>query len=127
MGTIYIPGQGAVTIDAESGQVSDGYHTFDELYEHRCLLFIALMRAEGRGWISRKHADGTMFDGWFVAGLMLATGEITYHLPDRLWSLCLKNKICEFDRAPSWDGHTPSDVVTRLGLSLELLDEQNSR
>lgn len=26
----------------EGGDISDGYHTFDELYEHRCLLFIRL-------------------------------------------------------------------------------------
>lgn len=30
-------------IPIDAGKVSDGYHTFDELYEHRCLLFINLV------------------------------------------------------------------------------------
>lgn len=28
--------------EATRGQLSDGYHSFDELYEHRLVLFIAL-------------------------------------------------------------------------------------
>lgn len=27
--------------------LSDGYHTFDELYDHRCLLFLAWMHSDG--------------------------------------------------------------------------------
>lgn len=39
------------------GDMSDGYHTFDELYEHRCLLFInlCLYRADEAYW--RPHFE----------------------------------------------------------------------
>ena len=95
--------------------VSDGYHTFDELYEHRHMLFMALIRENpARAWRSRLHEDGTMFDGWFVAGIDLPkTGMITYHMPMRLWPL-LDGILGESKRAPPWDGHTAADVVERL-------------
>jgi len=39
---------------------SDGYHTFDELYEHRHWLFLSLMKMwPERAWASKLHADGT--------------------------------------------------------------------
>lgn len=105
MGSLIIPGS--------VGQVSDGYHTFDELYEHRCLLLIALANTSTslKAWKSRKHEDGSAFDGWFIAGLDLPTGPITYHLPDRLWSLLT---VPELESAPAWDGHTSQNVLERL-------------
>lgn len=101
----------------DMGEVSDGYHTFNELYEHRYILFIALMKADvGLSWRSRKHDDGSSMDGWFIAGIKFFEGwTITYHLPDRLWSLLDRNfLIATPDRAPKWDGHTSDDVLARL-------------
>jgi hypothetical protein len=97
-----------------SGQVSDGYHTFDELYEHRHALFLALCRQDpNRVWRSKLHADGSAFDGWFVMGINEAPGhQITYHLPMRLWEEA--DFADTIDRAPEWDGHTSADVITRL-------------
>lgn len=100
--------------DCEPGQVSDGYHTFDELYEHRHALFIALMDSNRQhAWKSRKHGDGSdSYEGWFVAGLFTKSGmQITYHLPDRLWDQC---EVTALPQAPEWDGHTSDDVVARL-------------
>lgn len=96
------------------GQVSDGYHTFDDLYEHRCLLFLNLLQASGcnNAWVSKLHDDGTMFDGWFIAGLDTPNGQITYHLPMKMWELC--GEIKKVDKAPKWDGHSPNDVLERL-------------
>ena len=96
------------------GELSDGYHTFDELYEHRHMLFIALMiSGAGYSWRSRKHDDGTEMEGWFVAGIKLAgVGMITYHLPNRLWDLT--GGSVALNRAPKWDGHTSDDVLERL-------------
>ncbi|WP_436351294.1 hypothetical protein [Escherichia coli] len=38
------------------GEVSDGYHTFNELYAHRVRLFSSLMHAYAElSWWSRKH------------------------------------------------------------------------
>lgn len=107
------------------GKISDGYHTFDELYEHRIALFIALCNRlyEVRiasepeqntlPWKSKLHSDGTMFEGgWFIAGIGKEKGEqITYHLPIKFWD---KLRVVAYDKAPEWDGHTPADVVERL-------------
>lgn len=108
----------------------DGYHTFDELYEHRFALFEALTKSflawgnsiGGRRveperdwsvWRSRLHNDGSMYDGWFIVGVGKEPDEqITYHIPDRLWD---SFDHCEtLERAPEWDGHTPDDVLKRL-------------
>jgi hypothetical protein len=107
-------------VDADkgiNGNTSDGYHTFNELYEHRHYLFIALMYAlqtQGRTWISSKHADKSSFDGSFIAGINLPTGPITYHLPNRLWIACVGAEAKVLDQAPPWDGHTSTDVLNRL-------------
>ena len=99
-------------IKCDTGKVSDGHHTFDELYEHRMLLFIALAEAYPElSWKSKLHADGTMYDGWFIAGMNLPTGNITYHIKLRLWDLL---KVKEYDVAQPWDGHTSNDVELRL-------------
>lgn len=101
------------------GKTSDGYHTIDELYNHRCLLFAAFMREYATGmfckercWRSHQHHDGSQWGGWFVAGMDLPTGTITYHLPARMWDLLKGIPVRE--RAPEWDGHTPADVLQRL-------------
>lgn len=106
----------------DTNLISDGYHTFGELYEHRIALFIALCHviaddsyqpANKRSpWKSRLHSDGTQMDGWFIAGIGVFQGEqITYHLPDRYWDML---QVREFEKAPQWDGHRPADVVERL-------------
>lgn len=102
-------------LPCDVGEVSDGFHTFSELYDHRCALFVALAnRCKGLAWKSWLHADGTMFEGpdrWFIAGLRLHSGDITYHLPGEYWD---RLKVKEKERAPEWDGHTPADVVERI-------------
>lgn len=104
--------------------ISDGYHTFGELYSHRITLFIALCRyKEGQGWNgeatgvwrSKKHSDGSVWDGWFILGINKLPGEqITYHLPDKEWDNCSFAET--LDQAPEFDGHTSSDVLERLKL-----------
>jgi hypothetical protein len=49
---------------SETDEISDGYHTFGELYDHRAALFIALMLSHPDiSWFSDKHDDGSVFDG----------------------------------------------------------------
>jgi hypothetical protein len=104
-----------ITIPCKTGEVSDGYHTFDELYEHRCTLFLALMQAHpDRSWVSTKHNDGSKWDGWFVAGMRLPTGDVTYHLPAGMWSLACDTGATCMERGHPWDGHTSADVVKRV-------------
>lgn len=103
----------------DTGKISDGYHTFDELYDHRCHLFVALIKCNPEmSWRAEKNDDGTKWDGWFVAGMDLPSGKITYHLPDWMWSMLDQCDDCitfaTLDIAPKWDGHTSQDVVQRL-------------
>jgi hypothetical protein len=101
--------------EIDVGEISDGFHTFNELYEHRQILFSKLLSAFPEiSWKSRKHADGSMFSGqeeWFISGMKLPSGMITYHIEGRFWD----DTICpEIEFAPAWDGHTSNDVVNRL-------------
>ncbi len=96
-----------------SGDTSDGYHTFNELYEHRHILFLALLSAnKDKAWRSKLHDDGSFLDGWFIAGLKTDLGQATYHLPLRMWGDF--SNIQELEHAPKWDGHTSEDVLTRI-------------
>jgi len=103
----------------------DGYHTFNELYEHRIALWIALCKQRAthncnRGqyhnvWRSKNHSDGEpAFGGtWFVIGMGRGKGEqITYHLPIEKWNECEFAETIE--KAPEFDGHTSDDVINRL-------------
>jgi len=93
--------------------VTDTYHSFDELYAHRIMLFIAVMKNNKElSWRSRQHSDGSSFDDWFIAGMRLPTGDVTYHIPDRFWGML--DDITTEEKAPDWDGHTADDVVIRL-------------
>lgn len=102
-------------MEIEVNNVSDGYHTFDELYEHRNLLFIALMKSNPKlSWRANNHHDGTNYEGWFIAGMHLPTGDISYHLPNSMWELLDYSGVETTNKAPEWDGHTSQDVVERL-------------
>lgn len=102
----------------------DGYHTFDELYDHRITLFIALCKhmhdlyalenpKKYKLWRSRQHSDGSVWDGWFIVGIGTDPGkQITYHLPLDRWEET--DSIEELEKAPEWDGHTSDDVIKRL-------------
>lgn len=95
--------------------VSDGHHTFGELYEHRHALFLALMGAYPElSWYSRKHDDGTEWPGWFIAGMETPMGTITYHLPITKWGLAEETGAIVLTKAMRWDGHTSQDVLLRI-------------
>lgn len=95
------------------GQISDGYHTFDELYAHRVRLFTCLMRAhENKAWWSRKHHDGSVMDGWIIAGIKTPAGMVTYHLPES--EISNLPAWLELTEGMPWDGHTANDVLERL-------------
>ena len=99
----------------DTGSISDGYHTFDELYEHRHALFLVLMsKCREQSWFSVQHHDGTSMKGWFIAGIALPSGQVTYPLPERLWDAAIATGARCAGRGEAWDGHTPADVVDRL-------------
>jgi hypothetical protein len=110
------PAEGEVK---DVSQLSDGYHTFAELYEHRHALMLAFMRAApDLCWFSRRHADGELCfgdGGWFIVGAELPnSGTVSYHLPMRLWGLAEMAGAAELELGRPWDGHTAHDVVQRL-------------
>lgn len=105
---------------ATIGSISDGVHTFDELYDHRCLLFLMAMNANPTGsWFSEKHSDGESWTGWFLCGVDLPTGRITYHLPDKMLHLARSTGAEELEFGEPWDGHTSEDVLIRITKYLE--------
>ena len=109
--------------DEGRGELSDGYHTFNELYQHRHALFLALLKERG-GWACRTHADGTMYEGQFIAGMDLDGRQISYHLPVDLWAIA-EDLGLVVDEPPEWDGHSSDEVALRLleyAMSKELED-----
>ena len=94
------------TFKIVDGDISDGYHTFDELYEHRCLLFINLALSYKADAFWRKALDG-----WPLIGLDLPVGQVTYHVPEKYLPL-FKDKIQQ--GGPAWDGHTSATAAQRL-------------
>jgi len=94
------------------GSVSDGYHTFDELYFHRMVLFSVICKSyKDKAWRSKLHDDGTMFDNYFIVGVTTPEGDYTYHYHEQYWDYF--DGLKELEHAPKWDGHKPEDI-TRL-------------
>ncbi len=106
--------------------VSDGYHTFDELYEFRLLYHAHAVRA----WLasdipvvrSWRHHDGELCfgGGWFIVAAQLSAGQVSNHYPAAEWSLF--DGVPEVERPPAWDGHSSSDVAHRLRAALTDVD-----
>ena len=103
----------------DMGEVSDGYHTFNELYEYRMLYNAALFNEFAKQGLydvhkSRKHSDGEYPFGdsnWFIVMAELPTGQISNHYEMKDWDLF---HVPEKEKANVWDGHTPKDVSERL-------------
>lgn len=96
-----------------TGETSDGYHTFNELYDHRAKLFSVIVRCfKDRAWKSKLHHDGTMYEGMFIVGIETPQGQATYHYDtDSYWNVF---DCKELARAPEWDGHTPEQAISRI-------------
>ena len=97
-----------------TGDTSDGYHTFNELYRHRAILFSVICNERPEvSWKSKRHHDGTMYDGMFIVGIDTPEGQATYHYDiDPYWNLF---RVKELELAPEWDGHTPGEAIRRIG------------
>lgn len=95
----------------DPGKLSDGFHTFDELYYHRMMLFSIICNTyKDVSWKSWKHSDDTMYDDMFIVGVSLPNGDYSYHYDKEFWN---KFDVKELEKAPVWDGHKPEDI-TRL-------------
>lgn len=89
-----------------SGETSDGYHTFNELYDHRVLLWINFCLMN----IDKCYLVPNHFEGWFLLGMKTSWGQISYHCPNKYYGMIEKVKI----EHPEFDGHTSKEVIERL-------------
>ena len=103
----------------DTGEVSDGYHTFNELYEYRLLYNASMFNELAKQGLydvhkSKRHSDGEIpfsDSNWFIVMAELPTGQISNHYPMKDWDLF---QIPEKEKANKWDGHTPKDVAERI-------------
>ena len=108
-----------VTILEDVGNISDGYHTFNELYEYRkaynACLFNEWFRANKYDvHKSLKHHEGDdcFGGGWFVVVAVTPFGQITNHYKMEDFDLF---DIPEYETAKyPWDGHTPAEALERI-------------
>lgn len=103
----------------DTSKLSDGYHTFEELYDLKKALHALLYNEwskQGRYHVhkSRLHNDGTVPFGnkdWFIVVAVLPTGQVSnhYHVDD--WDLF------DIRETPTalfpFDFHTTKDVIDR--------------
>lgn len=104
---------------ADIDDLSDGFHTFRQLYYQRMMLFATIVNQnKDRAWKSLRHEDGELCfgGGWFIVGIDTPEGSYTYHYEVNYWSLF---DCVELERSNHWDGHTEKDVTRLLSLSLE--------
>lgn len=99
------------------GQISDGFHTFKDLYNHRRALTVALMESNlSISWKSKEHhpEDQPMFKGgYFIVGMTLpGEGQISYHYKLHHWTDF--DNVTELPHAPKWNGHSPETTVIDL-------------
>lgn len=94
--------------------VSDGYHTFDELYHGRMVMSALICNTYADvSWKSKQHDDGTMFDDSFIVGTETPEGSYTNHYPLKYWDMF---KVIELEYARPWDGHTAADIGRLMSL-----------
>ena len=101
------------------GEFSDGYHTFNELYDYRKAYNAAFFNELAKQGLydvhkSRFHSDGNIpfdNDNWFIVMAELPTGQISNHYEIKDWDLF---NIPEKEKANVYDGHSPQDVYERL-------------
>jgi hypothetical protein len=120
-GELYICQELLSTIDSlqqeqtDMGEVSDGYHTFNELYYYRMLYNAAFFNLLPKEWVhkSKRHHTGEecFGGGWFIVMANLPTGQVSNHYELKDWDLF---KVPEKEFADEWDGHTPQEAAERL-------------
>lgn len=119
--------------------ISDGWHTFDQLYEIRKAYNVALFNEWGNPNTTVRFLDDNEFDGvgsttgirynvhkskrhydgeecfgggWFIVVAVFPTGQISNHYKLEDWDLF---NIPETEKALfEFDGHTTEDVINRL-------------
>lgn len=99
--------------------ISDGYHTFDELYEHRCILYLAFVKSWADSTPNSRldtYLCPEHYEGWDCLTIRLRGKLISYHIKSELnhlytfpYTLLSKNQ-----QEAMYDGHSSEDVLARL-------------
>lgn len=120
---------GDLTSYKDKGEISDGYHTFNQLYHQRAILFATIVNQnKDKAWKSFKHSDGHYCfdeDGeWFIVGVDTPQGSYTYHYAKEYWDMF---NCQELEFGKEWDGHSEEDVVRLLSLEQQSCEDCISR
>ena len=96
-------------------KISDGNHTFEELYLQRMYLFSAICSCYPElSWKSKKHFDeekDPMFNDCFIVGTKTPLGVASYHFKLEHWN---EFSVKEIKTAPQYNGYTPEVVLSRI-------------
>ena len=97
------------------GTITDGYHSFDDLYEHRNLLFLNLIvHMDYREEATAYYTEDPNMPGWILVVLETEKlGQISYHMQDG-YDQFLKH----IPKIPwnelNWDSRSSLEVSLRL-------------
>lgn len=112
------------TGDITTGEISDGHHTFNELYKQRAILFCTVCNLyPDIAWKSRKHYNeesDPMYEGDFIAGIYTPLGQAAFHLKNNYWDML---HVGELERAPKYDGYSSDEALARIASLGDLVGE----
>lgn len=100
----------------DTNDISDGCHTFGQLYFQRMMLFATLVNLFPEiSWKTKRHEDGEecFGGGWFLVTIDTPEGAYGYHYRLEDWD---KFNCMELYRAKHWDGYTEDNVDRLLSL-----------
>lgn len=106
----------------DGDDISDGYHTFGELYQHRKLLYILLCLKDAKNCVWADHKE------WESIVLVWNSpqGQISYHVSYGMQEM-FRDKIKQVEFGEhDYDGHTSDHVIDRLVKNIisEVRDDQ---
>lgn len=102
----------------EEGELSpklirDRHYAFWQLYECRTVMLELICNCLAyKCFKTKKHFDGTMFNGDFILGIDTNLGVSTHHIKALYFD---DFHVPEIDFSPKYDGYTPEDNLSRLG------------
>lgn len=106
------------TFKIVNGDMSDGYHTFDELYEHRILLFLACLKS---GAFKAQSVCEDHFPGWDVITAYTPEihNQISYHVPVKYRPIYDHlPRVTKEKQEEHFDGHDSKLVAHRIEMML---------
>ena len=99
-------------------EISDGHHTFEELYSYRLVYHAEAVKH----WmslgievvISLRHSDGELCfgGGYFIVVAQLPAGQVSNHY--KLDCIDYFRTVPYVEIPPKYDGHTPQEALKRI-------------